>query len=66
MARYLVVILTLQEPEIKVEENGTKELMMAANVQKETLGCRLAGMTQNWRHSAAVLNIALTLSCVDY
>lgn len=47
MARYLVVILTLQEPEIKVEENGTKELMMAANVQKETLRCRLAGMTQN-------------------
>lgn len=41
------MILTLQEPEIKVEENGIKELMMAAHVQEETLRCRLAGMMQN-------------------
>lgn len=57
------MILTLQEPEIKVGENGIKELMMAAHVQEKTLMCRLAGMTQNSRHSAVVLNIAVTLSC---
>lgn len=34
---------------------------MAAHVQEETLRCRLAGMMQNQRHSAVVLNIAMTV-----